>query len=171
VAQRPARQCAAHRPCSASIRSATRSRPSIVRWHGRRRVERFVRRLYERPSRRIRRRWSTYVNFPAPRVTSTCRFWIFACFNVIPRVARPVPRAYLARWQESFAVGAPLVLAEIGAIRGAQGEAAPAEEHRLGRWRARLPEAARARSSLLMVPTSGIIAAGFEDRKTGDYRG
>src|SRR5438874_2562756 len=95
----------------------------IVRWHGRMRVERFLRRLYRDAKDASPESLFTYVNFP-PTEFLDLSFFDVCAFNVYLH-REPELRAYLARLQH-IAGHKPLLLAEAGAdsIReGEQGQA------------------------------------------------
>jgi GT2 family glycosyltransferase/sugar lactone lactonase YvrE len=98
--------------------------PSVVRWHGRLRVERFLRRLYRDAKAASPDSLFTYVNFP-PTEFLDLSFFDVCAFNVYLHRESEL-RAYLARLQH-IAGHKPLVLTEAGAdsIReGAEGQAA-----------------------------------------------
>ncbi|MBI3207567.1 MAG: glycosyltransferase [Candidatus Solibacter usitatus] len=84
---------------------------SIVRWHGRKRVERFLRRLYNAAKDEDPGALVTYVNFPTTEYLDLS-FLDFSCFNVYLE-DRERLEAYLARLQ-TLAANKPLVMAEIG---------------------------------------------------------
>jgi O-antigen biosynthesis protein len=103
--------------------------PGIVRWHGHRRVERFLRRLYESAKDAAPDALFTYVNFP-PTEFLDLSFLDICAFNVYLH-REPELRAYLARLQH-IAGHKPLLLAEAGAdsIReGPDGQAAITSMH------------------------------------------
>ena len=84
---------------------------SIVRWYGRRRVERFLKRLYQAAKAEDPEGLVTYVNFPTTEYLQLPFLDLF-CFNVyLESKDRLV--AYLARLQ-NLAGACPLVMAEIG---------------------------------------------------------
>jgi GT2 family glycosyltransferase len=83
----------------------------IVRWHGRRTIERFVHRLYRAAKAEDPDGLVTYVNFPSTEYLEL-PFLDFMSFNVYLE-ARDRLEAYLARLQ-TLAGDRPLVLAEIG---------------------------------------------------------
>jgi O-antigen biosynthesis protein len=84
---------------------------SIVRWYGRRRIERFLHRLY-RVARAIDPLTPiTYVNFPTTEYLQL-PFLDFVAFNVYLETPEKL-RSYLARLQ-NIAGDRPLVMAEIG---------------------------------------------------------
>ena len=97
--------------------------PAIVRWHGQRRIERFLRDLYEEVKSAAPESLLTYVNFPPTAYLDLDVFDVCA-FNVYVHREEDL-RAYLARLQQ-IAGARPLLLAEAGAdsIReGADGQA------------------------------------------------
>jgi GT2 family glycosyltransferase len=84
---------------------------SIVRWHGARRVERFLERLYDAVKAEDPHALVTYVNFPTTEYLRL-PFVDFHCFNVYLEQPERFD-AYLARLQ-NLAGEKPLVMAEIG---------------------------------------------------------
>ena len=95
----------------------------VVRWHGRARVERFLRELYDEAKEAAPASLFTYVNFP-PTEFLDLSFFDVCAFNVYLH-REPELRAYLARLQH-LAGQKPLLLAEAGAdsIReGLEGQA------------------------------------------------
>ena len=104
------RACADH-PAVLAYAIGNEIPSTIVRWYGRRRIERFLRRLYgiakaEDPAALV-----TYVNFPTTEFLQL-PFLDFVCFNVYLETSEKL-EPYLARLQ-SLAHNKPLVLAEIG---------------------------------------------------------
>ena len=103
--------------------------PSVVRWHGRRRVARFLEHLYADAKSASPHSLLTYVNYPPTEYLELDCFDVCS-FNVyLHREANL--RAYLARLQQIAGVR-PLLLAEAGAdsIReGADGQAAITAMH------------------------------------------
>lgn len=96
----------------------------VVRWHGRVRVEHFLRDLYRHAKSTSPDSLFTYVNFP-PTEFLDLSFFDVAAFNVyLHREAQL--RAYLARLQH-VAAQKPLLLAEAGADSIREGEAGQAE--------------------------------------------
>ncbi len=96
---------------------------SIVRWHGRRKIENFLERLYtavktEDPSALV-----TYVNFPTTEYLQL-PFLDFVCFNVYLESKQSL-QGYLARLH-NLSGDRPLVMAEIGFDSQRNGEAAQA---------------------------------------------
>jgi len=103
--------------------------PGIVRWHGRVRVERFLRDLYDDAKGTAPASLFTYVNFP-PTEFLDLSFFDICAFNVYLHREAEL-RAYLARLQH-IAGHKPLLLAEAGAdsIReGEEGQAAITAMH------------------------------------------
>lgn len=96
----------------------------IVRWHGRRRTERFLRVLYETVKQRDEGALVTYVNYPTTEYLDLS-FLDFICFNVFLEHRRPF-EAYVHRLQ-NLAGDLPLVLTEIGLDSASHGLAAQAE--------------------------------------------
>jgi len=96
----------------------------VVRWHGRVRVERFLRDLYTSAKSASPDSLFTYVNFPPTEFLDLSIFDICA-FNVYLH-REPELRAYLTRLQH-IAGQRPLLLAEAGADSIREGEAGQAE--------------------------------------------
>ncbi len=96
----------------------------IVRWYGRRRVERFIRRLYELAKAVDPAALVTYVNYPTTEYLELPFLDIY-CFNVYLE-HRDDLGAYLARLQ-NLADERPLLLAEIGLDSRRNGEQTQAE--------------------------------------------
>ncbi|HWW83355.1 MAG TPA: glycosyltransferase, partial [Vicinamibacterales bacterium] len=86
--------------------------PGVVRWHGRVRVERFLRDLYQNARDASPESLLTYVNFP-PTEFLDLSFFDICAFNVYLH-REPELRAYLRRLQH-VAGSKPLLLAEAGA--------------------------------------------------------
>jgi glycosyltransferase involved in cell wall biosynthesis len=84
---------------------------SIVRWHGARRVERFLRRLFEIAKAEDPEGLVTYVNYPSTEYLQL-PFLDLVCFNVFLEREEAL-EAYLARLQ-NIAGSRPLVLTELG---------------------------------------------------------
>ena len=98
--------------------------PGVVRWHGRVRIERFLRDLYEDAKAASPDSLFTYVNFP-PTEFLDLSFFDICAFNVYLH-REPELRAYLARLQH-IAGQKPLLLAEAGADSIREGEAGQAD--------------------------------------------
>ena len=93
--------------------------PGVVRWHGRVRVERFLRDLYDDAKAASPDSLFTYVNFP-PTEFLDLSFFDVCAFNVYLHREAEL-RAYLARLQH-IAGHKPLLLAEAGADSIREGE-------------------------------------------------
>jgi GT2 family glycosyltransferase len=97
---------------------------SIVRWHGARRIERFLQRLYRAVKEETPEILVTYVNFPTTEYLQL-PFLDFYCFNVYLERQEQL-EAYLAQLQ-NLAGDKPLVMAEIGLDSRRNGEAGQAK--------------------------------------------
>ncbi|MEO8619498.1 MAG: glycosyltransferase [bacterium] len=97
---------------------------SIVRWHGARRVERFLERLYRAVKDEDPEALCTYVNFPSTEYLDL-PFLDFLAYNVYLE-SRHSLRAYIARLQ-NLAGERPLLMAEVGLDSRRNGEARQAE--------------------------------------------
>src|SRR5205823_1376412 len=97
--------------------------PGVVRWHGRLRVERFLREVYQDAREACPGTLFTYVNFP-PTEFLDLSFFDVCAFNVYLH-REPELRAYLARLQH-IAGHKPLLLAEAGADSIREGESGQA---------------------------------------------
>ena len=97
---------------------------SIVRWHGRHKVERFLERLYNAAKEEDPGGLVSYVNYPSTEYLRL-PFLDFFCFNVYLE-SRSELEAYVARLH-NIAGERPLVMAEIGLDSHRHGEAAQAE--------------------------------------------
>ena len=104
------RSCAGH-PAILCYAVGNEIPAPIVRWHGRRRTEQFIRLLYAAAKREDPGALVTYVNYPTTEYLHL-PFLDFACFNVYLESEDRLA-AYLARLQ-NLAGERPLVLAEIG---------------------------------------------------------
>jgi O-antigen biosynthesis protein len=118
-----ARQCAGH-PALLCYVVGNEIPSGIVRWHGQRRIERFIRRLYHAVKAEDPDALVTYVNFPTTEYLRI-PFLDFVCFNVYLET-RERFEAYLARLQ-NLAGERPLVMAEIGLDSRRNGETAQAD--------------------------------------------
>jgi GT2 family glycosyltransferase len=83
----------------------------VVRWHGARKVERFLRRLYRTAKDEDPRALVTYVNYPSTEYLNL-PFLDFVAFNVYLE-AQETFEAYLGRLQ-NVAGDRPLIMAELG---------------------------------------------------------
>src|SRR5207253_572401 len=97
--------------------------PGVVRWHGRVRVERFLRQIYQDAKAASPEALFTYVNFP-PTEFLDLSFFDVCAFNVYLH-REPELRAYIARLQH-IAGYRPLLLAEAGADSIREGDAGQA---------------------------------------------
>jgi len=97
---------------------------SIVRWHGRRKLERFLERLYEGAKAEDEEGLVTYVNYPSTEYLQLS-FLDFACFNVYLEAQKSLD-GYLGRLQ-NIAGERPLVMAELGLDSERNGERRQAE--------------------------------------------
>lgn len=85
--------------------------PSIVRWYGKEKIEKFLKKLYLTIKSEDRSALVTYVNFPTTEYLQ-CSFLDFQCFNVY--LENPVVlRNYLARLQ-TLSDARPLLMGEVG---------------------------------------------------------
>lgn len=97
---------------------------SIVRWYGRRRVERFLERLYKAVKAEDPHALVTYVNYPTTEYLQL-PFLDFYCFNVYLESQHKL-EAYLARLQ-NLSGEKPLVMAEVGLDSRRHGKGVQAE--------------------------------------------
>ncbi|MFW6058690.1 MAG: glycosyltransferase [Phycisphaeraceae bacterium] len=104
------RQCAGH-PAVLGYAVGNEIPPDIVRWYGRRRIERFIHRLYRAAKTEDPQTLVTYVNFPTTEYLQL-PFLDFACFNVYLEQQQTL-RSYLDRLQ-NLADNVPLVMGEVG---------------------------------------------------------
>ena len=122
------RQIASH-PAALLFALGNEIPPGIVRWHGHRRIERFLRDIYQDVKSAAPESLLTYVNFPPTEHLELESFDVFA-YNVYLH-REPDLRAYLARLQH-LAGTRPLLLAEAGgdSIReGLDGQAFLTAQH------------------------------------------
>lgn len=117
------RACAGH-PALLCYSIGNEIPPPIVRWHGRRRIERFIKRLYRISKAEDPDALVTYVNFPTTEYLQLPFLDIY-CFNVYLETSERLD-AYLARLQ-NLAGERPLVMAEIGLDSRGNGEDMQAE--------------------------------------------
>src|SRR6185369_7384449 len=150
-----ARQCAGH-PALFGYSIGNEIPPSIVRWHGRRRIERFVRRLYDAVKSQDPAALVSYVNFPTTEYLHL-PFLDFACFNVYLE-SRERFEAYLARLQ-NLAGERPLIMAEIGLDSRRHGEAAQAQSID---WQVRTAFAAGCAGAFVFAWTDEWHRGGFD---------
>ena len=112
------RACAGH-PAVLCFAIGNEIPAPIVRWHGRRRVERFIERLYRAAKSEDPDALVTYVNFPSTEYLDL-PFVDLCCFNVYLE-ERERLESYLARLH-NLAGNRPLLLAEIGLDSRRNGE-------------------------------------------------
>jgi GT2 family glycosyltransferase len=93
--------------------------PSIVRWHGRRRIERYLHHLYKVVKAEDPTALVTYVSYPTTEYLQLS-FLDLICFNVYLEAPEKL-EAYLARLQ-NIAGERPLLMAEIGLDSRRNGE-------------------------------------------------
>ncbi len=120
--QAGARACAGH-PALFGFAVGNEIPASIVRWHGRRRTEKFIRRLYNAVKAEDPQALVTYVNYPTTEYLQL-PFLDVVCFNVYLESEEKLA-AYLARLQ-NLAGERPLLLAELGLDSRRNGEEAQA---------------------------------------------
>jgi len=103
---------------------------SIVRWHGHRRIERFIERLYRAAKAEDPQGLVTYVNYPTTEYIEL-PFLDLVSFNVFLESEGPF-EAYLARLQ-NLAGDRPLIVAELGLDSARHGDPAQARavEHQI----------------------------------------
>ena len=117
-----ARACAGH-PAVLCYAVGNEIPASIVRWHGRRRVERFIRRIYDVAKSEDPDALVTYVNYPSTEYLRL-PFLDLVCFNVFLEAEEQL-EVYIARLQ-NIAGDRPLIVAELGLNSDAHGEEAQA---------------------------------------------
>ncbi|HEY2554942.1 MAG TPA: glycosyltransferase [Candidatus Cybelea sp.] len=103
-------QCAGH-PAVLCYAVGNEIPAGVVRWLGRRRVERFIERLYRAVKREDRVALVTYVNYPTTEYLQL-PFLDIVCFNVYLEAQRDLS-AYLARLQ-NIAGDRPFLIGEVG---------------------------------------------------------
>jgi GT2 family glycosyltransferase len=96
---------------------------SIVRWHGHKRIERHLERLYQTAKNEDPEALVTYANYPSTEYLDP-HFLDLVCFNVFLET-RPAFGSYLARLQ-NLAGNRPLIMGEIGLDSRRHGEDAQA---------------------------------------------
>jgi O-antigen biosynthesis protein len=110
LVRRSVRACASH-PAVLGYVVGNEIPPSIVRWHGRQRVERFLERLYRAAKAEDPEALVTYASYPSTEYLHL-PFLDFVCFNVFLEDERALAR-YLARLHV-LAGDRPVVLGELG---------------------------------------------------------
>lgn len=121
--QRAVEACAKH-PAVLCYAIGNEIPASIVRWHGRRPIERFLLRLYRAAKRIDPTALVTYVNYPTTEYLEL-PFLDIVCFNVYLESQRSLD-AYLARLQ-NLSNDRPLLMAEVGLDSLRNGEDAQAQ--------------------------------------------
>ena len=116
------RECAGH-PALLCFTVGNEIPASIVRWYGRRRIEKYLERLYKAAKAEDPGALVTYVNFPTTEYLDLS-FLDFVSFNVYLETKEKLD-GYLARLQ-NLAGEKPLVMAEIGLDSMRNGEEAQA---------------------------------------------
>jgi GT2 family glycosyltransferase len=104
------RECAGH-PAVLAYAIGNEIPASIVRWHGRRRIEQFLEELYRVATEEDPDTLVTYVNYPSTEYLQL-PFLDLVCFNVFLEAEEEFG-AYLARLQ-TLAGNRPLVITELG---------------------------------------------------------
>lgn len=112
------RACAGH-PAVLCYAVGNEIPAAIVRWTGRRRIERYVRRLYEAAKEEDPAALATYVNYPSTEYLQL-PFLDLVCFNVYLECPKRLD-AYVARLQ-NIAGDRPLILTELGLDSRRNGE-------------------------------------------------
>lgn len=128
----------------------------IVRWYGKRRIERFLNRLYNIVKKEDRNSLVTYVNFPTTEYLDL-RFLDFCCFNVYLETPETLKK-YLARLQ-NLAGNQPLVLAEIGLDSRRNG---PEQQAESLQWQLRMAYAEGCAGTFVFAWTDEWHRGGFE---------
>jgi O-antigen biosynthesis protein len=149
------RACAGH-PAVLCYTIGNEIRSSIVRWHGHRRVERCLERLYRAAKAEDPDGLVTYVNYPSTEYLQL-PFIDFVSFNVYLESQERL-EAYLARLH-NIAGDRPLVMAEIGLDSYRHGEDAQA---RVLDWQVRTAFAAGCAGAFVFAWTDEWFAGGTE---------
>jgi GT2 family glycosyltransferase len=129
---------------------------SIVRWHGRHRIERFLEQLYQAAKDEDPEALITYVNYPSTEYLQL-PFVDIVCFNVFLETGAQF-ESYLARLQ-NIAGDRPLVLTETGLDSLRNSEAAQA---RALDWQVRTAFAAGCAGTFVFAWTDEWYRGGFE---------
>ena len=149
------RTCAGH-PALLCFAVGNEIPASIVRWSQPRRVERFIRRLYDAVKQEDAAALVTYVNFPTTEFLRLPFLDLF-CFNVYLESREPL-EAYLARLQ-NIAGEKPLLMAEIGLDSRRNGEDKQAESLH---WQVRTAFAAGCVGAMIFAWTDEWYRGGHE---------
>ena len=134
---------------------------SIVRWHGRRRIERFLRRLYDAAKREDPDALVTYVNYPSTEYLQL-PFIDLVCFNVFLE-SGPQFESYLARLQ-NIAGDRPLLVTEAGldSLRNSEEAQARALD-----WQVRTAFAGRLRRDVRVLLDRRVAPRRLRHRRLG----
>src|SRR5262245_10373919 len=149
------RACAGH-PAILCYAIGNEIPSSIVRWHGRSRIERFLERLYEAAKVEDPDALVTYVNYPSTEYLQL-PFVDIVCFNVFLETG-PQFESYLARLQ-NIAGDRPLLVTETGLDSLRNSEAAQA---RALDWQVRTAFAAGCAGTFVFAWTDEWYRGGFE---------
>lgn len=117
------RACAGH-PALLCFTIGNEIPPPVIRWHGRRRIEHFLRKLYRIAKQEDPAALVSYVSYPTTEYLQL-DFLDLICFNVYLEAPAKLA-AYLARLQ-NIAGEKPLLMAEIGLDSRHQGTQAQAQ--------------------------------------------
>jgi GT2 family glycosyltransferase len=149
------RSCAGH-PAILCYAIGNEIPASIVRWHGKRCIERFLKRLYEATKSEDPGALVTYVNYPSTEYLSL-PFIDLVCFNVFLE-SGPQFASYLARLQH-IAGDRPLVVTEAGldSLRNSEEAQARALD-----WQVRTAFAAGCAGMFVFSWTDEWYRGGFE---------
>src|SRR5215207_9443541 len=149
------RACAGH-PAVLGYAIGNEIPASIVRWHGRSRIARFLERLYHAAKDEDPEGLVTYVNFPTTEYLHL-PFVDFVCFNVYLE-ERERLSAYLTRLQ-NLAGDLPVVMTEIGLDSRRNGEDRQAE---VLDWQVRAAFAAGCAGAFVFAWTDEWHRGGYE---------
>src|SRR4051812_14119994 len=149
------RACAGH-PAILCYAIGNEIPSSIVRWHGRHRIERFLERLYEAAKEEDPEALVTYVNYPSTEYLQL-EFVDIVCFNVFLETG-PQFESYLARLQ-NITGDRPLLVTETGLDSLRNSEAAQA---RALDWQVRTAFAAGCAGTFVFAWTDEWYRGGFE---------
>ncbi len=155
VVRAKVRACAGH-PAILCYALGNEIPAPVVRWLGRRRVERYLRRLYEVVKTEDPGALVTYVNYPTTEYLDLS-FLDLVCFNVYLESQERFG-AYLARLQ-NVAGDRPLVMSEIGLDSLRHGEEAQAEALE---WQVRTTFAAGCAGAFIFAWTDEWYRAGAD---------
>jgi O-antigen biosynthesis protein len=149
------RSCAGH-PAVLCYAIGNEIPASIVRWHGARKIQQFIKQLNRIAKSEDPHGLFTYVNYPSTEYLDLS-FLDFVCFNVYLE-DRERLTAYLARLQ-NIANDRPLIMAEIGLDSRRNGEARQAETLD---WQIRTTFAAGCAGAFVFSWTDEWFRGGFE---------